>query len=193
VTAGRTALKIIAAARKLLDTEGADAVTMRRIAAAVSITPMAIYRHYPNREALLNALANAGFEDLAAKIARLPSSGGIDKRLAKMLDLYLTFALENPRLFELMFLKLREGARRYPQDFKGSRSPTANPMAALIKEGMETGYFRQDDEWEIVFEMGALLQGLVMLYFGGRMAMSPARFRAFCHRSFGRYLHGICA
>lgn len=191
--AGFTAQKIITVAQKLLDKEGADAVSMRRIATAVGVTPMAIYRHYPDRAALLNALANTGFEELAAQIARLPSSGGIEQRLTMMLDLYLTYALENPRLFELMFLKLREGARLYPRDFKASRSPTANPMAALIKEGMETGYFRQDDEWEIVFEMGALLQGLIMLYLGGRMAMSPARFRAFCHRSFGRYLHGICA
>jgi AcrR family transcriptional regulator len=191
--AGFTAQKIITVAQKLLDKEGADAVSMRRIATAVGVTPMAIYRHYPDRAALLNALANTGFEELAAQIARLPSSGGIEQRLTMMLDLYLTYALENPRLFELMFLKLREGARLDPRDFKASRSPTANPMAALIKEGMETGYFRQDDEWEIVFEMGALLQGLIMLYLGGRMAMSPARFRAFCHRSFGRYLHGICA
>lgn len=58
---------------------------------------------------------------------------------------------------------------------------------------VQAGYFRQEDEWEIVFEMGALLQGLVMLYPGSRMAISPARFRAFCHRSFWRYLHGICA
>lgn len=191
--AASTAQRIIHTAQKLLDKEGADAVTMRRIATAVGVTPMAIYRHYPDRAALLSALANTGFEELAAKIARLPSSGGIEQRLTKLLDLYLTYALESPRLFELMFLRLREGARRYPQDFEASRSPTANPMAALIKEGMEGGYFRKDDEWEIVFEMGALLQGLVMLYLGGRMAMSPARFRAFCHRSFKRYLHGICA
>lgn len=190
--AGSTAQKIITAAQRLLDKEGADAVTMRRVATAVGITPMAIYRHYPDRAALLNALANTGFEDLAAQLAGLPSYGGIEPRLTKMLDLYLAQALEKPRLFELMFVKLREGARRYPQDFKASRSPTASPMAALIKKGMETGCFRKDDEWEIVFEMGALLQGLVMLYLGGRMAMSPARFRAFCHRSFKRYIHGIC-
>ena len=108
-----------------------------------------------------------------------------------MLDVYLEHALQNPRLFELMFLKLREGARRYPRDFKAGRSPTANPMAELVREGMETGYFREDDAWEIVFEMGALLQGLIMLYLGGRMAMSPVRFRAFCLRSFWRYIHGI--
>ena len=51
-------------------------------------------------------------------------------------------------------------------------------MAAVVVEGMESGYFRKDNVWEIVFEMGALLQGLVMLYLGGRMAVPPSRFRA---------------
>jgi hypothetical protein len=90
-----------------------------------------------------------------------------------------------------MFLKPREGARRYPRDFKAGRSPTANLMAAVVEEGMKNGHFRKDDVWEIVFEMGALSHGLIMLYLGGRMAVPPARFRAFYRRSFRRYIHGI--
>ena len=191
MAAAPTTQRIATAARRLLDKEGADAVTMRRVANAVGITPMAVYRHYPNRAGLLNALANAGFDELAARLAEVRFAGDIEKRLAKILNIYLEHALQNPRLFELMFLTQREGARRYPQDFKAGRSPTANPMIELIQEGMKIGYFREDEAWEIVFEMGALLQGLVMLYLGGRMAVSPARFRAFCHRSFWRYIHGI--
>jgi AcrR family transcriptional regulator len=191
MTTASTSQRIATVARRLLDKEGADAVTMRRVANAVGITPMAVYRHYPNRAGLLNALADAGFDELAAGLAEARSSGDMEKRLTKVLNIYLEHALYNPRLFELMFLTRREGARRYPHDFKAGRSPTANPMMELIQEGMATGYFREDDAWEIVFEMGALLQGLVMLYLGGRMAVSPARFRAFCHRSFRRYIHGI--
>ena len=191
MTTAPTVQRIATAARRLLDKEGADAVTMRRVASAVGITPMAVYRHYPNRAGLLNALADAGFDELAARLAEVRSVDDLEKRLTNILNIYLEHALQNPRLFELMFLTRREGARRYPQDFKAGRSPTANPMAELIREGMATGYFRKDDAWEIIFEMGALLQGLVMLYLGGRMAVSPARFRAFCHRSFRRYLHGI--
>jgi AcrR family transcriptional regulator len=191
MAAAPTTQRIATAARRLLDREGTDAVTMRRVANAVGITPMAVYRHYPNRAGLLNALADAGFDELAARLAEVRGAGDIGKRLAKILNIYLEHALQNPRLFELMFLTQREGARRYPQDFKAGRSPTANPMIELIQEGMKIGYFREDEAWEIVFEMGALLQGLVMLYLGGRMAVSPARFRAFCHRSFWRYIHGI--
>jgi AcrR family transcriptional regulator len=186
-----TAQKIAKAARNLLGKEGEEGVTMRRVAAAVSITPMAVYRHYPNREGLLNALADQGFQELAARLAATRFYGDIEERLTKVLDVNLDFALQNPRLFELMFLKPREGARQYPRDFKAGKSPTANLTAELIQEGMRIGYFRKDDVWEIVFETGALLQGLVMLYLGGRIGTSGAGFRFLCHRSFWRYIHGI--
>jgi AcrR family transcriptional regulator len=186
-----TAQKIANAARKLLDKEGAEGVTMRRVATAIGITPMALYRHYPNRDGLLNALADAGFVELSAKLAALKLTGEIDRQMVKILDVFLDHAFESPRLFELMFLTKREGARQYPEDFRARRSPTANLSADVVARGMKTGYFTKDDVWEIVFETGALMQGLVMLYLGGRMAMSPAQFRAFCHRSFGRYVNGI--
>jgi AcrR family transcriptional regulator len=186
-----TAQKIADAAQKLLDEEGAAGVTMRRVATAVGITPMALYRHYPNRDGLLNALADAGFVALSEKLASLRLAGGIERQLTKILDVFLDHAFESPRMFELMFLTKREGARQYPEDFRARRSPTANLSADVIAHAMETGYFAKDDVWEIVFETGALMQGLAMLYLGGRMAMSQAQFRAFCHRSFGRYFNGI--
>lgn len=191
MAASPTARKIIEAARRFLHEEGADAVTMRRVAKAAGITPMAVYRHYADHAALLNALADDGFEELSSRLARTPAAGDIETRLAKILNVFLKHALENPRLFELMFLKPRERARRYPHDFKARRSPTANPAAELIQEGMTSGHFRKDDAWEISFAMGALLQGLIMLYLGGRLDMSEARFRALCHRSLGRYVDGI--
>jgi AcrR family transcriptional regulator len=189
--AAPTAQKIATAARRLLDREGAEAVTMRRVAEAVGITPMAVYRHYADRAGLLNALANQGFEELARRLATQRFSVDIARRLTKMVEIYLEHALENPRLFELMFLKPREGARRYPRDFKLGDSPTANLLAEVIREGVDTGYLRKDDTWEIVFEIGALSHGLILLYLGGRIGLTPARFRDFYRRSFRRYIRGI--
>jgi AcrR family transcriptional regulator len=186
-----TARRIAIVGRRLLDKEGAEAVTMRRVAKAVGITPMAIYRHYRDRTALLNALADEGFEELSGRLAGKHFSGSIEDRLTKMGEIYLEHALQNPRLFELMFLRPREGARRYPRDFKANRSPTANLMMEVVQEGMAGGYFRDDDAWEIVFEMGALSHGLIMLYLGGRMEVSRSDFRALYRRSFRRYIRGI--
>ncbi len=189
--AATTTQRIASAARKLLDEEGAEGVTMRRVATAVGITPMALYRHYPNRDGLLNALADAGFSVLSEKLASLRLKGGFDRQLLRILDVFLDQAFASPRLFELMFLTKREGARQYPEDFRARLSPTSNLAADVIARAMEAGFFRKDDVWEIVFETGALMQGLMMLYLGGRVAMQPEEFRAFCHRSFGRYLNGI--
>jgi AcrR family transcriptional regulator len=186
-----TASRIAAAARRLLDREGAEAVTMRRVAAAVGVTPMAIYRHYPDRASLLNALADEGFKELASRLAVKKFSGGVEERLTKMMEIYLEHALQKPRLFELMFLKPREGARSYPRDFKAGRSPTANLLVEAVQSGMDSGHFRKGDAWEIVFEMGALSHGLILLYLGGRMAVPPAQFRTFYRRSFRRFIHGI--
>jgi AcrR family transcriptional regulator len=186
-----TAHRILAAARRLLDREGADAVTMRRIGSAVGITAMAIYRHYPDRAAVLNALADQGFAELAAALGSRRLPGAFEARLFKMAEVYVDHALAHPRLFELMFLAPREGARRFPRDFKAGRSPTANATVAAIKEGMASGVLREDDPWEVTFELGALLDGLLMLYLGGRVDTSAARFRAMCKRAVRRYLDGI--
>ena len=187
-----TAEKIAAAARGLLDREGAEAVTMRRVAQAVGITAMALYRHYPNRSGLLNKLADEGFEELAGRLERAKLRGGTKEQLEQLMQVFLDHALEKPRLFELMFLKPREGARQFPRDFRAGESPTANPSARVLRQGMASGILREDDVWEIVFEMGALLQGLIMLYLGGRMSLTERQFRQYCRRSFERYMHGIC-
>jgi len=188
-----TSVKIARAARRLLDEDGPDGVTMRRVAKAVRMTPMALYRHFPDRAGMLNALADAGFEDFADRLSGAPSGGSWEARITWILDRWLDFALENPQLFELMFLRRRTGARRFPEDFRAGLSPTANVMDAAIEEGMRRGLLRDDDAWEITFEMGALLQGLLMLYLGGRISGTDGDFRALCHRSLRRYLDGILA
>ena len=164
---------------------------MRRVAASVGITAMAVYRHYPDRKGLLNALADEGFRELAERLAAVRQTGSLEERLMRLLDVNLTFGLENPRLFELMFLSPREGARQFPRDFAAGKSPTANQFADLIEEGIASGRFRETDVWAVVFETGALWQGLMMLYLGGRVSMSAARFRTYCHEAIGRYMDGI--
>jgi AcrR family transcriptional regulator len=186
-----TADRLLRAGRRLLRAEGAEAVSMRRVAGAVGITAMAIYRHFPDRDSLLKELADEGFRELAARLRNKKYARGFGERLLEMGDVYLEHALESPRLFELMFLRARRGARRFPQDFKAGKSPTANVMIEAVQDGMRRGYFRKGDAWEVVFEMGALSHGLILLYLGGRLTVSKERFREMYRAAFGRYLRGI--
>lgn len=187
-----TAQSILLSARRLLDEGGASAVSMRKVAQRVGVTAMAIYRHFPDHAALLNALADQGFVELSQSLQTGVPQGPALDRLTKVTEIYLDYALSHPRLFELMFLASRPGARQFPQDFEAGLSPTANLFAEMVRQGMEEGVFRADqDLWEITFEMGALLQGLVMLYLGGRIDLEAEGFRALFRRSMRRYIHGI--
>jgi len=185
-----TATQISVEARRLLELGGMDAVSMRRVARAVGVTATAIYRHFPDRAALLSALANKGFSELAASLKDLRGKAdNTSSRLAKMADVTVDFALEHPHLYELMFLKPRQGARRYPHDFKAGRSPTANVIAEALRE--LPGRKAPKDPWQIAFEIGALSHGLIMLYLGGRIDVSVARFRLLHRRALRRYLNAF--
>jgi len=186
-----TARSILIAARALLDEGGVQAVSMRKVAEQVGITAMAIYRHFPDQAALMNAVSDQGFTDLVAALQAIELSGDTEERMLALCEAYLDQALVTPRLFELMFLTRRQGARQFPRDFKAGLSPTANLFARLVEEGIRTGELRDEDPWEITFEMGALFQGLIMLYLGGRFEGGPEAFRQFYRRSLRRYIHGI--
>jgi AcrR family transcriptional regulator len=72
-SANRRALtieSIAEAALKLIDREGLGALSMRRVAAELSVEAMAIYHHLPNKEALVEAVVTHGTP------GRLPSPTG---------------------------------------------------------------------------------------------------------------------
>ena len=54
-----TTEQIAEIALRILEEEGPEKVSMRRIAKEVGITPMAIYYHYPNRQALLQSITDS--------------------------------------------------------------------------------------------------------------------------------------
>lgn len=50
---------LVTQALELVDAEGLDALSMRRLAARIGVDPMAAYRHLPNKEALLDGVVEA--------------------------------------------------------------------------------------------------------------------------------------
>ncbi len=67
--------EILAAALRLLDEGGAEAVSVRSVAAAVGIAPNAIYTYFPTKAALVSALADHLLEGLAAASAAAERPG----------------------------------------------------------------------------------------------------------------------
>jgi AcrR family transcriptional regulator len=193
VSCQTTAEHIAQVAIEILEAEGAEAVSMRRVASAVEITPMAIYHHFPNREALLNHITEREFSKLLEYIQAHPLRGNSEARLIGILEGYIDYALAHPRVFEYVFSRPRPGARRFPKDFRARRSPTLNPVADLVAAAMERGDLKKDDIWEVAFALWAHVHGYVMLYHAGRIALSENEFRELVRRSTRRFVHGLKA
>ena len=66
------------AARALFDQNGVEGVSMRRIADKAGITAMAIYKHYPDKDALLNALMLDGFAAWEARVEKIREPEPLD-------------------------------------------------------------------------------------------------------------------
>jgi len=166
---------------------------MRRIARELDMTPMALYHHFRNRQSLLNAVVDAEIERFAAMADRLRGTGGKRVQLTRVVDGYLDYALERPRVFDYVFNTRRPGARRYPQDFRARRSPSLNPVADDIAAEMRAGRLKRADQWEIALQLWAQVHGYVSLYRAGRFDLGEKEFRALYHRAVKRLLEGLQA
>lgn len=187
-----TADRILRAARDLFEGEGPAAVSMRRVAEAVGITPMAIYRHFPNREALLKRISDDSFNEIAHHWDALRSRGSdLVQRLLAIQRIYLDYALAHPHLFDHAFSSPRADARRFPEDFRARRSPTLNVVHDTVVEAQRAGVLRDGDPWDIAMTLWAQSHGLVALYRAGRFSYDERAFRAFYDACLGRLLDGL--
>jgi len=66
--------RVLAAAVALVDAEGVQALTMRRLAAELGVEAMSLYYHLPGKESLLDGLVEQVLGEIAATVSRLDSS-----------------------------------------------------------------------------------------------------------------------
>ena len=94
------AREIVAAARALLEEEGAEALSMRRVAERIGIRAPSIYKHLADKQELEAALISAGFEESA--VAFEAAVEDADDPVAAFAAAYRAFALSHPHLYRLM-------------------------------------------------------------------------------------------
>jgi AcrR family transcriptional regulator len=178
--------RILAAARDLFDREGVAGLSMRRIAGMAKITPMAIYKHFADKAALIDALMLDGFVSWEARVRAIRAKDPMRWLLA-VSDAGLDFALSEPHRFEAAFLLPASHARRYPDDFAEGRSPVINLAYARIAEAKEQGLLGGANAQEIMLDISALMQGFVSMHRAGRF-VNEAEFRKAYRRAMRRAL-----
>jgi AcrR family transcriptional regulator len=188
-----TSERIASAALEILAAEGSGGVTIRRVAGEVGLSPMAIYRHYADREALLTSVADKRFVELASECRDKPHHGQPTELIEASLSSLLDFALQEPHVYDCLFLEPRRSARQFPAGFVAGASPTFTILADLVEHAMAEHVLADADPWEVAFGLAAIVHGLVQLERGGRLSLSEEELRALCMRSVRRMLNGLAA
>ena len=95
------ARQIVDVARELLESEGPEALTMRRLAHRLGIRAPSLYKHFPHKEALEVSIIIDGFEEAAAAFeaaeTQAAAAHGVE-RLQSFVDTYRAFARSHPPL-----------------------------------------------------------------------------------------------
>lgn len=109
---------LISAANVILLRDGADALSLRAIAAEVGVSHMAPYAHFKNKKELIKSIAEAGFvqmaETMEAVANRLTSENTISpgELILAYGASYLEFATTNPQLYRLMLGQVETTGRK---------------------------------------------------------------------------------
>src|SRR5439155_18362241 len=97
---------ILRTARELAASDGWDAVTTRRLAEAVDYSQPVLYGHFKNMNAIADAVALQGVEELVA-VLRTARSSAPDAvaGLRALAQAYLDYAADHPAVYEAIFVR----------------------------------------------------------------------------------------
>jgi AcrR family transcriptional regulator len=155
---------ILETARELAESEGWDAVTTRRLSTEIEYSQPVLYKHFANMDAIAEAVAIDGFGELGETLrAARTSADATESPLIPMAQAYLSFARDNPALYDAMFIratKLRFAAEDTPAPLVEAFGELRAAVAAV------SGERDVDTVTEVLW--GAL-HGLIMLDRGGRL------------------------
>jgi len=182
--------RILAIAISELEARGLEGLSLRAIGQKAGVTPMAVYRHFADKAALLEAVGAYALDVWQRRVqalAGLPLLAGFEAISTAFVD----FALDEPALFDAAFVLKTRAERIYPEDFEAGRSPVVGGFAKRLGEGQAAGLVCDGPPLELAMAVWGVLQGLVGLHRSGRFNLSRPEFTALCLRSAERiYLKG---
>jgi AcrR family transcriptional regulator len=124
---------LVAAALERLQSEGPAALGLRELARGVGVSPSAPYRHFADRQALLEAVAAEGFRRFGAAMSAAADGKPESEQLEAMARAYVRFAISAPHLFRLMFSGEIDH-RRDPALAAAAKAAYASLAAAAARE-----------------------------------------------------------
>jgi AcrR family transcriptional regulator len=158
--------QIVDAARQMFAEEGFESVTMRKLASRIEYSPTAIYLHFKDKHAVLEAVCEETFASLATRLEKLAA-----RRQAPLaflrdgLRLYVRFGLQHPSDYTLTFTQGAGKGPADPEGFVASAGTRAfEVLRTAVRQCIDAGDLPPMDVDVAAQSLWAATHGLVSLF-----------------------------
>ncbi|MDX2201148.1 MAG: TetR/AcrR family transcriptional regulator [Hyphomicrobiaceae bacterium] len=182
---------LVVAALALANEVGPENVSVREAARRAGVSPGAPFRHFPDRTALMTAVAEEAMARLRSAVERdVADDGPPLPRLEALGRAYLRWVLENPMHFEII-------SRRTGINFEGSAQLVADNMAiqarmrAIFLDAASEGTLRVTDLRTAEIMARAFVYGLARMHVDGHFpswGVPPAEVEAVMERTIAQFI-----
>jgi AcrR family transcriptional regulator len=145
-----------------IEQEGAIALNLSKLAQKIGVSQPAVYRHFPNKQALAMSVAQRGLEQLAAALQNTTQTVESDsfEGIRAIAKAYVEFALNHPEMARLMF-SMKE--RTTEPALQNASKAAAVPLFRIVEAAKRSNSLRNHDVEQAVRIIWAAIHGLAML------------------------------
>jgi AcrR family transcriptional regulator len=191
-----TRQRILAHACDLYLSDGLDGFSMRKLARAVGVTAPALYRHFESKEQLLHDVMVQAYEQFARYLYRALVGTTPRERIQMASVAYLDFALEHPKLYDILFATpATSGIRNGSDELEALGCAVGQFWHDRVRECMDEGILAEGDPEAVSVTMWGHAHGLLTLHRKGILVrdgtMDEADFRELFEASGLRVLRGL--
>jgi AcrR family transcriptional regulator len=143
---------------------GVGSVTMRALGDRLRVSRAALYRHFPDKNALLVAVAADGFAQLRAYVMdRDPPAERVSlERFKQMGDAYVRFAIENPAHYRLMYGREALTREDYPE-LREAANALFDDLVELFRTLQAVGKVKRQNPESLAYVGWSAVHGLASL------------------------------
>ena len=183
-----TRLALLDAAERIVEADGVEGLSVRRVANKVGTTTRAVYSVFGSKEALLVALGRRAFEILERELAAVPLTSDPAADLVEAGLMFRRFAHEHPSLLRIGF-QHTPIAPELVAEFRQAASTALASLAARVKRLEDAGLLGKRSVADAVFAFDALTEGLATITL--RRTLAPDGDEALWRDALGALVHGF--
>lgn len=167
---------LIDAALELIVEKDVGSLSLREVARRVGVSHAAPYRHFADKDALLAAVAEEGFELLSITLKEAMQQASSDplKQVQACGVAYVRYALAHPSHYRIMFGAYGATAQHYPTLADAAMQAFMVLVNSIIA-GQKAGMIRSEDPKQLATAAWSLVHGLAMLIIDGQIPIKESQ------------------